>query len=499
VNHPYVALTLGLTAAAITVYGFMAVCCLLVRLRIREDVEFGPFAALYFALAALSALRLLDIVGSDRAVDHRMASCLGIAAYALLVHFAARATRAADAKRWILAAYATAAPFVVVALAGGLGAAGAVVAPTDAALALFLVGPGRMATTLHAASTLGAVAATFLLVRAALGGRRDLAGVAGSAGFVVLVSLHDLGVIAGALTTPRLGELGFFAFIFPVAAYFILRTERLVRALETNQGELERSYRSLRETQQELVRKEQLAVVGELAAVVAHEVRNPLAVIANSVAGLRKSTLSKEDQITLLGILDEETSRLNRIVSDLLRFARPVSVQRARVPLSALLERALKIARADARIDVETNVEVADVTVWADASLLRQVFDNLFENAVQAMSAEGTLSVGIRARKDDEGRDGVAVEIKDTGEGMDTIVKNRAKDPFFTTRPSGTGLGLAIVDRIVVAHGGHLLIDSRAGEGTTVTVFLPTGAPSDRPSASSRVAEIRKTDVARRA
>src|SRR5260370_13532316 len=80
-----------------------------------------------------------------------------------------------------------------------------------------------------------------------------------------------------------------------------------------------------------------------------------------------------------------------------------------------------------------------------------------------------------------EGCGGVAVDIIDTGEGMDTQVRSRARDPFFTTRPSGTGLGLAIVDRIVDAHGGQFAIDSRSGEGTTVTVFLPHGSPSEPP------------------
>src|ERR1035438_3413349 len=89
-------------------------------------------------------------------------------------------------------------------------------------------------------------------------------------------------------------------------------------------------------------------------------------------------------------------------------------------------------------------------------------------------------SVCIHAAAE-EGVDGLAVDIIDTGEGMDTQVRSRARDPFFTTRPSGTGLGLAIVDRIVDAHGGHFAIDSRSGEGTTVTVFLPHGSPSAPP------------------
>jgi signal transduction histidine kinase len=101
------------------------------------------------------------------------------------------------------------------------------------------------------------------------------------------------------------------------------------------------------------------------------------------------------------------------------------------------------------------------------------------------MGAAGTLTVRLRAATE-EGVDGIAVDIIDTGEGMDTQVRSRARDPFFTTRPSGTGLGLAIVDRIVDAHGGLFSIDSRAGEGTTVTVFLPHGSPSEPPPPRSR-------------
>ena len=125
-------------------------------------------------------------------------------------------------------------------------------------------------------------------------------------------------------------------------------------------------------------------------------------------------------------------------------------------------------------------MEAADGRVWGDGNLLRQAIENLIDNAMQAMNFTGVLTVHIREMHH-EGKDGLAVDIVDTGEGMDTIVRSRARDPFFTTRPSGTGLGLAIVDRIVDAHGGHLLIESRAGEGTTATVFLPVGSPSEPP------------------
>jgi signal transduction histidine kinase len=145
-----------------------------------------------------------------------------------------------------------------------------------------------------------------------------------------------------------------------------------------------------------------------------------------------------------------------------------------------LLERGLQLVQTKKQIKAELKIDAPDVKMWGDSNLLRQVFDNLIDNAVQAMNGDGTLTVRVRAAQQ-EGEDGMAVDIIDTGEGMDTMVRQRALDPFFTTRPSGTGLGLAIVDRIVDAHGGRFLIESRSGEGTTATVFLPSGSSSEPP------------------
>jgi signal transduction histidine kinase len=332
-----------------------------------------------------------------------------------------------------------------------------------------------------------------LLARAYLGGRRDALAVVVGATVLLATLINDTGVALGAFTTGYLVDAGLAAFVVglattPSARYAVvgLELERRTQELRTRTRELRRSYEELRAAQEELVKKEQLAVVGELAAVIAHEVRNPLAIIGNAVAGLRKQGISREDHETLLAILDEEASRLNRLVGDLLRYARPVNVQRQQFSLADLVERALGLLKTDGKaIKVSLEVEFHEGRIWGDANLLRQVFDNLVDNAVQAMGTAGTLTVRLRAATE-EGVDGIAVDIIDTGEGMDTQVRSRARDPFFTTRPSGTGLGLAIVDRIVDAHGGLFSIDSRAGEGTTVTVFLPHGSPSEPPPPRSR-------------
>ncbi len=353
---------------------------------------------------------------------------------------------------------------------------------------------GFHAATLTLVGGVVATGITLLLIAQAYLARVDGAlPVVVGATVLAATAVNDLGAAAGLLPAGHLMDAGLAVFIVSVAttpgaryAALARELERRTQELQTSTRELKRSYDDLRKIQEELLKKEQLAVVGELAAVIAHEVRNPLAVIANAGAGLRKPAISREDQDVLLAILDEETSRLNRLVSDLLRYARPVSVQRTQIALRDLLERALALASAGAKtVRTDLQMDAHEGRLWGDANLLRQVFDNLIDNAVQAMSGGGQLTIRVRAWNR-EGADGLGVDIIDTGEGMDTQVRSRALDPFFTTRPSGTGLGLAIVDRIIEAHGGTLDIDSRTGEGTTVTVFLPHGSASDPPPTRSR-------------
>jgi signal transduction histidine kinase len=335
-----------------------------------------------------------------------------------------------------------------------------------------------------------------VLVQAYLDGRREALLLIVGASLMAAALVHDLGASTTGSNRVRLLPLSTFVLVMGIVATVGVRYVNLGKALEDRSRalrrsahELRRSYEELRLAQEELVRKEQLAVVGELAAVIAHEVRNPLAILANAVSGLRKPAISREDQATLLSIMDEESSRLNRLVTDLLRYARPVNVQRNLISLVEVVERALhqKESRETWKRPPGIQVELAQdlaVTgpsgepgehrVWGDPNLLRQVFDNLIDNALQAMGGEGVLTVKVRSSVY-EGKEGLTVDVSDTGEGMDTNVRTRAKDPFFTTRPSGTGLGLAIVDRIVDAHGGHFGIASRSGEGTTASVFLPGG------------------------
>ncbi len=481
-------------AASAAIYVFASLFFAFAYIRRQADAEYGVFALLCLALAesAAGSMLGLHVSNANAALLGEQVGWVGlIAAFAMLVHFGLRYRGVRGGGKILAPVYAVAALFEIFDARGMLHDVARIgehrvwMRGVDVAYHGTPMSPLGLAV--YALGGLAVTAVLILVARAYLAGKREaLAVVIGTTALLATV-INDIGVASGVFSTTYLVNAGFATFVFAVSTTFSSRyaslqseLERRTKELRTRTRELRRSYEELRAAQEELVRKEQLAVVGELAAVIAHEVRNPLAIIANAVAGLRKPTISRDDRETLLSILDEETSRLNRLVTDLLRYARPVNVQRSQLAIADLLERTLTLMQKKKSFGSEFKVEAKDARIWGDANLLRQVFDNLVDNAVQAMGPGGSLTVCLRPMTD-EGVDGVAIDIIDTGEGMDTQVRSRARDPFFTTRPSGTGLGLAIVDRIVDAHGGRFLIDSRAGEGTTVTVFLPYGSSSEPP------------------
>ncbi|MBO6937827.1 MAG: hypothetical protein JJ863_22860 [Deltaproteobacteria bacterium] len=288
---------------------------------------------------------------------------------------------------------------------------------------------------------------------------------------------------------PFLSEHAYFLTSLLISYLLLDRFIHTASALEDRTEELALRYDELRRVEEELVRKEQLAAVGELSAVIAHEVRNPLAVLRNAVAALRKSDLNADDRMTLLEVLDEETNRLNRLVRDLLVYARPVEPQSVPLELRAVLERSIDLAQKDhsrsASIRVDFDVETERTQVEGDPDLLERAFANVVENALQAMPDGGALTIHMDDTELDDETPGIAIRFSDTGEGMDTLVRSRARDPFFTTRPSGTGLGLAIVERVVRAHGGAVELKSSDEDGTTVTLRMPVKRPAKASASQS--------------
>ncbi|RKH35978.1 ATP-binding protein [Corallococcus sicarius] len=249
-----------------------------------------------------------------------------------------------------------------------------------------------------------------------------------------------------------------------------LEGARLVEDLKKSYGELARA-------QEQLVHRERLAALGELSAVVAHEVRNPLGAIFNSVATIRRIIGADSPATPLVDIVGEEADRLNRIVADLLTFARPPSPHLYPVSVTQLLEEAVGGALSDTGgnppppVRVEWVMEEGVPSVTVDERLMRQAFLNLALNAVQAMPQGGTLRVV--ARRVWMERPGVQVEISDTGPGIPLELRTRVFEPFFTTKAQGTGLGLAVVKRIVDSHLGQLLLEVPETGGTIFRLFLP--------------------------
>lgn len=335
-----------------------------------------------------------------------------------------------------------------------------------------------------AASLQGFVAVGFLLSAVRKGRREALISLVGAAG-VVLAMFNDLGLALGILRrTTALVPHTFLVYAFGAAATLLWRyrtaTGKLAQTthrLKERTEQLRHSHAELAQVQSELSTKKQLAAVGELAAAIAHEVRNPLAVIVNAVAGLRRASLRDQDRTMLLGIVEEEAGRLNRLVTDLLRFARPASVKRAPVSLVELARRSCLNAADGYEVRV-TGEDSETHTAEIDPNLFPLVFDNLVANAFQAMPDGGVVEIQI-ARTELRGKPAARITIRDTGHGMTPEVRKRAPDPFFTTRPSGTGLGLPIVHRIVEAHGGELSLESQEGKGTRITVVVPIHVPDE--------------------
>jgi two-component system sensor histidine kinase PilS (NtrC family) len=236
----------------------------------------------------------------------------------------------------------------------------------------------------------------------------------------------------------------------------------------------------LKQIEEEMKRVEGLAMIGELAAGIAHEVRNPLASISGSIQMLKEDQDRGELSAPLMDIVLREIGRLNNLVGDFLLFARPKPVKWESFNLNHLIQETLSIFRQQdrmARIRLET--EFSDsIAIDSDPEQIRQVLWNLFLNACEAMPGGGRLHVKTELVSPDEnlqGRKEVAITIRDTGEGFSAKAISQIFTPFFTTKEGGTGLGLAVVKRIVEGLKGRVVGFNHAEGGAEIRIVLPLG------------------------
>jgi signal transduction histidine kinase len=234
---------------------------------------------------------------------------------------------------------------------------------------------------------------------------------------------------------------------------------------------------SLRDTLRELSQRQALAAVGEFAASLAHEVRNPLTSIRVDLQRVEEKLPDESDARDLLDRALGEIERVDRSVTGALRVARSGSVTLEPVDIRAPLEAAVHSAAPELKAHggtLEIDLGGADpLWVKGDAPALEQLFLNLLLNAAQALDEGGRVEVSVARHAG-----GVSISIRDTGRGIPLDNIGRIFEPFYSTRPEGTGLGLAIAQRIATAHGGDLEVESSPGAGTTVRLRLPRSAPA---------------------
>ena len=287
------------------------------------------------------------------------------------------------------------------------------------------------------------------------------------AGFLTLWGVHR---IASQFVSMVPGSTGYLVVhaVF-ILLYFLSTFAVIIMVLERARSESERLHARLREA-------ERLATAGELAAGMAHEIRNPLAAILNATALLTDETgLTPDERASTLAALRTEARRLNRILSDFLQFARPQQARRAPGDIREVVQHVSSLIREDRsrapRVDVRVAVDPAVPPFAFDRDQVIQVLWNVALNAVEAMNGRGRLSLEVNRRNGD-----VALSVSDTGAGIAAENLPRVFEPFYTGKPNGSGLGLTIAERIVDAHGGRIEIDSELGRGTRVTLLFPLAA-----------------------
>ena len=253
-----------------------------------------------------------------------------------------------------------------------------------------------------------------------------------------------------------------FSFLIVIAVdWFKINQENLLKQIEKNQ----QLYEQARQI-------EKLALAGEIAAGITHEIRNPLTVIHGYMQLLAKhEEQGKNSEIYKLII--DEIKRTNEIISDFLHFSRPAQPNKMFVQLNSIVEATISLLRGES---VKHNVTIHSYTdpelpeVFLDKEQIMQALLNLCANGIQAMEEGGSLTVSTSWQKD-SGQ--VSISISDTGHGIDQETISKILTPFYTTRENGTGLGLAITQSITRAHQGKLEIESTPGQGSRFTIILP--------------------------
>ena len=242
-----------------------------------------------------------------------------------------------------------------------------------------------------------------------------------------------------------------------------------------------------KEAEEKLAQQAALARVGQMAAVVAHEVRNPLAGIKGAVQVLMSRRAQGDSELPVMRDIVGRIDSLSDLINDLMLYARPRPPRLNQIELRPLISDAVTIVRRDpAAQSIDIVIEGADVSAVADSELIRATILNLVLNAVQAMAGHGRILVKL-------GQSGTfaTIEVRDSGPGIPVDIRNQVFEPFFTTKARGGGLGLPIAKRTAELHGGSLVLECPDGGGTVVTMKLPLRPAAREGGGASKDAPLR--------
>ncbi len=254
------------------------------------------------------------------------------------------------------------------------------------------------------------------------------------------------------------------------------RFNLMVRSMKESQESLQSAYEKLIRTQRALVQSEKLAAVGQTVASVVHEIRNPLSSIKMNLSIL-ESKCEKDTRVSEhFQLAKSQTERLESMLSDLLNYSKPITLELNPITVSEIVNRAVEevdIKALDLRIDI--NLDDPDRIIRVDEKKIHQVLLNVILNAAQALSPSGIIKISSKDI-DLEGMPALQLSIVDNGKGVSGEHLDKVFEPFFTTKKQGTGLGLPNAKKIIEAHGGDMTIQSQIDQGTEVIIFIMMGA-----------------------
>jgi len=232
---------------------------------------------------------------------------------------------------------------------------------------------------------------------------------------------------------------------------------------------VEKRTEQLQETQEQLVKSERLAAIGQVAAMVGHDLRNPLTGIKGAAYYLKTKPVMKTDKkaMEMLGLIEKDIEYSNKIITDLLEYSREIHLELTETTPQSIIEETLSLLKTPNNIRI-VNLTEKEPKIKIDIEKLNRVFVNMIKNAFDAMPNGGKLTIKSRRTNGD-----VEFAFSDTGIGMTEDQMRRIWTPFFTTKAKGLGLGLSICKRIIEAHGGHISVESTCDKGTTFVITLP--------------------------